>query len=372
MKRICSQQIQNKTKTTVKDSDDPLGILKNISAKQIKAEEIGSLIESSFTSTRSSGEQTYPDYYGGLYINDKKEVVVLIKGDPIQYCQILMGKTKNNEFKIQQCSYSFKELQDVVELMNQKFMNNKELIHETGVDAYGIRTDENKIIVELSNCTENDIKTFRTKIIDSPMLTFKKTKGNYEMLSTTFNPGEGISSGGYTSSIGYRVKKNGLKCIVSAGHGIQNVGQNISYGSTTCGKCLGTHIGENIDAAYCSLNSGYEASNKTQFSKVTLNPTVEVLPLGYQAHMDGIFSGHKYGEVTKVDKAIHFKVNNIDYIFTNMTEVTLLAKEGDSGGVVFTVKKNVAGIVQSGNKEEGHMYYVKADLINNYYGLTMY
>ena len=55
-----------------------------------------------------------------------------------------------------------------------------------------------------------------------------------------------------------------------------------------------------------------------------------------------------------------------------MTEVTLLAKEGDSGGVVFTVKKNVAGIVQSGNKEEGHMYYVKADLINNYYGLTMY
>ena len=76
--------------------------------------------------------------------------------------------------------------------------------------------------------------------------------------------------------------------------------------------------------------------------------------------------------MTAINKGVYLKVNNKDYILTNMIKVALLANEGNSGGVVFTVKKNVAGIVQSGNKEEGHMYYVKANLINKYYGLTIY
>ena len=56
-----------------------------------------------------------------------------------------------------------------------------------------------------------------------------------------------------------------------------------------------------------------------------------------------------------------------------MTSVDMEAQSGDSGRVVYTVKKNIAGIVQSGPKDgSNQMFYVKAGNINNYFNLVMY
>lgn len=157
-----------------------------------------------------------------------------------------------------------------------------------------------------------------------------------------------------------------MSCFVSAGHGIQTIGQTVSYNNQTCATCIGTHIGETIDAAVCALSSGFEVSDITPTNSTKLNPEIQVLYQGWQAHMEGFVSGHQYGSVIDINKCVCFTYNSREIILSDMTSVDMEAQSGDSGGVVYTVKKNIAGIVQSGPKDgSNQMFYVKAGNINN-------
>ena len=259
--------------------------------------------------------------------------------------------------------------------MTEKLRSNEGLATNLGIDAFGIRTSENRIKVQLRDCSQNCIDQFKAEVLDSPMLDFIPTQGPYDFLATTIQMGNRISSGGYSSSVGYRAKTSaGVSCFVSAGHGIQTIGQTVSYNNQTCATCIGTHIGETIDAAVCALSSGFEVSDITPTNSTKLNPEIQVLYQGWQAHMEGFKNGHRYGSVYGINESVKFKHNGREIILSGLTSVDLNeeAEDGDSGGVVYTDNNNIAGIVQSGKEGSNRMYYVKAGDINSYFNLELY
>lgn len=156
--------------------------------KQRKAEKVGNAIISSLAVTKGD-RNLYPDYFGGIYINKNKEVVVLIKGSPELYANVFRTNS-DVDVQLVECEYSLNELNETIEYMAKKLRSNEGLATSLGIDAFGIRTSENRIKVQLQNCGQTSIDLFKEKVLDSPMLDFIPTQGPYEFLSTTIQMGE--------------------------------------------------------------------------------------------------------------------------------------------------------------------------------------
>lgn len=116
---------------------------------------------------------TYPDYYGGGYLDVDGNVVVLVKGDKDKYVREFQQRTLSSNVVVKECLYSYNELVQFNELITEKFMDEslRERLHWTSV---GIDTEANKIVVGIIGCTEQAISDFKNMVFDSDVVTFKE------------------------------------------------------------------------------------------------------------------------------------------------------------------------------------------------------
>lgn len=141
-------------------------------------------LENSFISTRST-EPTpiYPDYYGGGYISDNDELVVLVKkGYDKENAKIeFQSRSKSSNILIKECDYSFNELMDLNTKLGNVFCSNNNLVKDLGWFSVGLLPIENRISVCLFDCSENNIQRFKSEVSDSPMIIFEEISNiNYD------------------------------------------------------------------------------------------------------------------------------------------------------------------------------------------------
>lgn len=86
---------------------------------------------------------------------------------------------------------------------------NKSFLNSLGVDGWSINKDKNRILIRLRECSDFYVSEFKSKVINSPMISFEKSRGRLKE-QATYNPGS-ISVDnhrGTSASLGYRVKSS--------------------------------------------------------------------------------------------------------------------------------------------------------------------
>jgi len=120
--------------------------------------------------TRSMSTAEIPAYYGGCYINDDGNLVVLVKkGEGVSVLKTRAALSRSTIYE--SCQYSYKELQQVVEDIRQKALEGNNFLYQN-VTIYGISEKENIVEVGLLHKNSSTIQEFKKKICDSNKIKF--------------------------------------------------------------------------------------------------------------------------------------------------------------------------------------------------------
>lgn len=353
------------------------------SVKVLDAATLSSNLKKSFNvATRSvDGRVVYPDYYGGRYVNEEGKLVILVKGNDITtYRNDLRMRCNGDGFEIKPCVYSYNYLIDLIYSLEEKW---KAADPNNDMKYYGICTDQerNILVINTGDVSESNKNRFIELLDGFDSIEFILS-GEIEYQAEV-NPGMGIAGAvvttstgtGYSAgSAGYRAKKGSTPVLVTSGHVLKANNTALRNRSgVEIGKCIGvkwTEIsGSTVDAAICTLNSGYSLSNvvKLYSGTVTLLASVADVDQYSNISMKGYYSETSGGIL-----ATDYHVPNSSMY--NFIKANYRSVSGDSGAVCYTSDGKVIGIHQGALPEGGseRTIVVPAEQINEVFGLTMY
>lgn len=332
-------------------------------------------------------KESYPSYFGGVYISDDSSHVILqIVEDnipkaksSIEYSIFDKIKKISSDIEIQYVKNSYKELNDINDRLIEYFSSKDADISNLG--AHYVDAFNNVVVVELLNNNSNKIRglkqqvfdgnTYKTKSLDSDIIVFAQGEQQHNH-ATTLKAGQKISVSGGTCSMGYRVKINGASGYITAGHCFSGTGQNATGGTVTKYKESGK-----VDAAFVQTTSSYSPSNSlyyTSGSITTLNNTLcPILSVNQSIAKVGYKTGYTSGQI----KNLNYSGNYDGIYFTGLIAANYTTDNGDSGGAVF-VPSNVSGSsgaplagINKGTSSYGSAF-VNADEIYMAFGYSRY
>ena len=88
--------------------------------------------------------------------------------------------------EFRECDYSYAELMNLDEWLFDFFTKdgNKPLLNSLGVDGWSINKDKNRILIRLRECSDFYVSEFKSKVINSPMISFEKSRGRLKEQAT--------------------------------------------------------------------------------------------------------------------------------------------------------------------------------------------
>jgi hypothetical protein len=119
----------------------------------------------------------FSDYYGGSYISAKGKWIVYITGDQIKGRKSVAKQVGSNNFIAITGKYSFKTLTKNMDELNAFVLNKANDSVIGNINAFCLREDKNRIEMELGEYTEEKIQEFKSKVMNSPAIVFKKSAG---------------------------------------------------------------------------------------------------------------------------------------------------------------------------------------------------
>ena len=146
---------------------------------QVQAINIYNEIIDSFPTDRA-GEVMYPDFFGGVYINDSGRLVTLMVED--HNVDNYTFETFANQAEITRfVNFSLNELLDAMNYIYAIALVNHDRIFSM-IDSWGLDVAKNRVEVRMIDYHEESIQFFRNNILDSPVLYFIPSLGPAETL----------------------------------------------------------------------------------------------------------------------------------------------------------------------------------------------
>lgn len=297
----------------------------------------------SFGNARS-GEQEYPDYYAGAYIDDDGGLVVLYKEGEEQNVSLLDSLSGEASYSVQTRKYSYNELLDAKHKISALLADRENLVTEereaiSKVQSYYIIQKANKVFVAIEGLNKDTQDLLIEKIGDSDIVAFEEAFVIEEQ--TTKNLGEGVYwrvSGNTVrgASIGFRCKKGTSSGFTTTGHGALPVGTTI-YSDTNLTDVMGTvdsyMYGTSGDVAF--VKSGATISTYVYNSPISLvsNHWVTTASEGSTMYRSGQYSG--YGSGTIISTSYDYQMNSTTIGDTFLVRTNKAVQNGDSGGLGF-------------------------------------
>lgn len=339
---------------------------------ELRGHELANNLLASFENYVTRGNDiVYPDYYGGMYLDDDGTLVVLsVSDDPNLYRDEFVKRCQGDNFKLQPCKSSLNELKDGVELIRKSSISQPSLFEELHLKSFWVSEKENKVYIGLSDCSSDNINRFKRFFGRLAFLDFEKID-NIEFQSE-IDAGSPINSkfGASQSSLGYRAKYAGEQGFVVAAHAM------ITMGKVALGDSSSDEIGqikiidESVDAAFCALFSGFTASNMTYDFK-TLTSNVATVIYGDNVSICGRYNT---GSGSVISTNYNFVGPNGTPIW-GAVQATYNSRSGDSGAVIYTTTgHDIAGMHSAGITANGvkTAVFIPASSINSKLSLTMY
>lgn len=341
---------------------------KEVLSKNYEASEKAEKITNNMLKTKSV-ENNYPDYYGGMYINDNQDLVIKIVKSKRESEKLFAAE----EVLFEYVEHSYNELDEVNNIIIDYFGTHD--VKDNKLVANYIDIYKNKVIVELENNTKEEQDWFMKNIINSKLIEFKKGV-RHVTTARTYNAGANIND---ACSVGYRAKLSGKEGFITVGHCFWNTSVLPGFGT---GTKISYKNNGNIDAAFVENAAGVSITNTLEYSYF---PTTTLNTKGYPGGAVGTIIV-KIGGTTKmtsgsITNSNYSRTDDHNIYLTNLILTSAQCDEGDSGGVVFKPGNNidktgtVLGVVhgKDGNKSgKGNMIYSRADLIQSELGITRY
>lgn len=327
-------------------------------------------------------EDTYPSYFGGIYISDdSKNVVVQIVKDNIpkenteEYSKYEKMLNMDDSIKIEYVRNSYEELKKSYEKILGYFSpsNTRSSTIVNNMSATYIDTLNNVVVAEVKDNGSRMVKSFKDNVINSENIVFKKATveaSDYALLRS----GAGITSMGVENncSMGFKASLNGQIGYITAAHCVNNKNDYLPSGTIKKYQYSGS-----IDAMFVATNSSYTPSNVlmypspdgtiTQLNTVMASP---YLGIGTVVAKSGAKTQYTSGKITYTN----YSMVSSGVLFSNLVATDAVADHGDSGAPVFIPNNlqggaTVAGILKGGATGTDHsMIFVRGDKIFESFG----
>lgn len=351
-------------------------------------------------------EIIYPEYFGGTYLNENKELVVCLTNDEQNIKSKIINAAKSSDIHFKIVDDSYNDLCALQDMLNKTFESaydkyiRKQLVSNNDIIDM-LKSISNFSIINKKNCIEIGIEN----ITDKKITSFQKVFGNNDNFTfinseqhtdcSTWAPGRAIYNNSTGSSkrcsTGYRAKyitSSGTTYtgFVSCAHGGQTINTTI-YTNYACTDKLGTvkvskYMGS-VDASFITITkSNYSVGMQTHYGKdtdTTGNITIESNTY-YDSFVEdsclykcGSETGTTSGIIHSANATVTSKSSGIT--LTNTIETSKFCDSGDSGGIVFyynpsTEKSYACGVVHSTSSSKSNS--IKASAIISALNVTPY
>ena len=305
----------------------------------------------------------YPDYYGGSYISDSGDYVILVAGSIDRSQKALGDVLPNHNYEIRQVQNSYKKMTETLEHLDSSRVADDEVMKN--VAGYWIGERENHIFVELIEYNDKEIEFFKEKILNSNLIKFKEGKILEGEVNVVARPGRTLTwrrvgHTNYDCSIGFRARRNGVNGFVTTAHGATwSTNNDLRIANLNNGR---VRIPQNgrirnalIDAAFCEPVNNINLSQRIQQDQtLTLTATIAGSVVGRRIYQAGQRTGITSGfiEATGVRLRVHCPMVGHGVNHTDLVRASYWSYRGDSGGPAFHVnggQRNILGVHVTAN-----------------------
>lgn len=246
---------------------------------------------------RSNNVQVYDSNYGGAYIDDNGNLVVLLVDDSSDEIAVVGEMTGNAVIITEKCEYSFNELISVIDTINGHLT----YLSNCGVTITEMYEDvcDNRVYIGIYDLTEEKESIVR-EIIDHPCMEIYK-QNNTIKENVDIKGGYGISGSGMegTSTVGFCATRGNSYGFVIAGHAVANLYDNFTYAGTSIGY---------VTANACYDYTTADAAFLTKSTYATTTPYINVYTCHYLGTSISDFPAqaliYKYGATTGLTSAM--------------------------------------------------------------------
>lgn len=286
----------------------------------------------------SAAIASYPDYYGGAFINDQHKLVVYVTGDPAASAQKITSIAGSNDVIIKPGKYSYKALTAIMEDLNKIKLSNARRPSTANFSTWALMDAENRIVVELEDFSDQKIEEFKRTVMNSPAIEFRKSAGRIT-LEASLDPGCKAAtnvSGTEYGSFAFRARRtsDSKKGMVTAGH-VVSVGGTIYYSGSSIGTCSASVQSGSVDAAFIPVNDtvAYTPSNTLCGTATVLSTSTSLPGTGTLVNMRGATTGTSSGNIISTNAST---TTSAGISYTNLTSANYTSAGGDSGGIIYT------------------------------------
>lgn len=304
---------------------------------------------------REHYDNSFPSYYGGIYItDDSKNVVLQIVEENLPaegtedfefYKKII---NSNPSLVIENVNNSFKDLEELNDFVSEYFVSDKDEFKNITSNSIDVKNNKVKIALEKNTSTKqnalsNTIKMSRANI-DLNMVDFVQ-ESRATMLAN-INPGQQVSFLSNNCSAGFRIKYFGKDSYVSAGHCVTLANESIQTGTVALSQFADN---KPYDYAIVQVNSGYTPTNTLQYpsGNVTKLAVVNYCPemvVGTVIAKSGKTTYYTSGKITELSATARYRITETIYVtITKLVKSQVNAAKGDSGAPVFIPRSDSNG-----------------------------
>lgn len=341
-----------------------------IVAKNVESTLTANEINEMFVSN-TTNELEYPDYIGGIYINDDNKLVVQIKQNEVpssnqsSYSSYNAVLSADDDMLTEYVSHSYNELEDIYELLNNSVSQSSV---SSNVTVFYIDVIKNHVIVELLDNSVDKQNEFKEEVIDSDIIEFKQGS---EPTLEAYNTGQGT----YNCTIGFRAKLGSTTGFVTAGHCVSSLSIGSSYSSY--GTLRAYQQGGNVDAAFIQTSTTINSTLQYPVYPVTsLSTTAGYVPnliVGTMVGKSGKTTHGTSGKITSLSATWNGSGSSGDagITITKMIQADYNSDHGDSGSPVFTINGGTLIGVHRGTSQ-GLKYSSNYNYIKTALGINIY
>ena len=295
------------------------------------------------SSLSSTSTATYPDYYGGAYIDEQtgQLTVLLTETGAVVEDEIARLSGATTGILFQECDISYNDITETVDTLSE----NIAYFEELGIFIDGISDDilNGKVIVlvqDLNADKENVIKEF----VGCDYLYFQNSTGAFP--DEAFGGGDSITSlnNNGTSTICCAAERNNQDGFVIAGHAGDIQNEKFKSGSTTIGSVTATAYYNNstADAAFVRANSGVTPTSIMKNGGDMWAASAYELPVNTTVWKYGHSTQLTSGQITGTNATVVYENENthVRYTIKECWTANYASDGGDSGAPVMTFDGN--------------------------------
>ena len=325
-----------------------------------------------FSESLGMAECSYPEYYGGAYINDDGGLCLNIVRDCEWPEERIRSIIVDSDYRINYVDYSLSYLCKIQkDLSDYVFESDENALDD--VYAFGIDERTQRVRVYLQKLSEEATNLILEQFAFPDIIDFVLSPGEV-VNDTNLCAGNPIS----TACIAYRAEvmtsSGTTVCgVLTAGHVVALGGYLYTQNGAPFAQCILRQESGNADAAFCKItNPSYVPVNTIYDSGTqTLSLLVTSPPLNSLVYRIGISNqGLSMGYVT--DTSYTTIANG--FTFYGLTAATYTSTGGDSGGLIYQLSDT--GIRKTAGIHKGHTgtvsIFTKATVVDSIFGTSRY